>query len=234
VVENSKIEWTNHSFSAWVGCQAVSPACDHCYAEAQVRRYGKDFAKRTRTTRAYWRQPLKWNRDALASGKRTMVFCASMADVFDNQVPVEWRSDLFHLIDITPALTWQLLTKRPQNIATMMPPGPAVRKNVWLGATAENQEETTRRMPHLRANPATVRFLSCEPLLGPIRVPDGVDWVICGGESGPRKRPLSLTAARDIRDQCAERKIPFFFKQVDKVIQIPPDLMVRQFPGDPM
>lgn len=249
-MENSHIEWTNHSFNGWIGCTAVSTACDHCYAETQVRRFGGDFAKRHRTTPGYWRQPLKWNREAAASGKRTLVFCASMADVFDNQVPIEWRLDLFHLIDNTPALTWQLLTKRPQNIATMMPPGPSqsawdetktewtyhpgVRPNVWLGATGENQDETTRRAPHLRANPAALHFLSCEPLLGPIRIPDGIDWVICGGESGPRKRPLSLTAARDIRDQCAERKIPFFFKQVDKVIPIPPDLMVRQFPGDPM
>jgi protein gp37 len=181
MAEETRIEWADHTFNPWIGCTKVSPACDHCYAEAQADRYWKAEGlwqgNRKRTSANNWRQPLKWNRDAAAFRERTgeapMVFCASLADVFDNQVPDEWRRDLWELINVTPKLIWLLLTKRPQNIRKMLPPSwlepsPYGWHNVWLGTTVENQEEADRRIPHLLAAPAAKRFLSCEPLLGPV------------------------------------------------------------------
>lgn len=167
--DKTNIGWTDHTLNPWIGCTAVSSACDHCYAERMAKQYGWDFAGRRRTSVANWRKPLAWNRSAEADGVRRRAFCASLADVFDNQVPAEWRSDLFDLIRACPALDWQLLTKRPQNIAKMLPPDwDNGWPNVWLGTTVENQAEADRRIPHLLAVPAAVRFLSCEPLLGPV------------------------------------------------------------------
>lgn len=173
--ENSKIEWTDHTFNPWLGCTPVSPACDGCYAEGWAKRAGKPElwqGERQHTSATNWAQPVKWNREAEESGIRRRVFCASLADVFDNQVPEEWRRDLWALIQRTPWLDWLLLTKRPQNIAKMLPWSwqqfGGVQPNIWLGTTVENQAEADRRIPHLLAVPAVVRFLSCEPLLGPV------------------------------------------------------------------
>ena len=171
--ENSAIEWCDHTFNPWIGCQAISPACDNCYAAAWVNgRLRGDFSQRRRTVADNWRKPLRWNRMAQMAGVRHRVFCASLADVFDNQVPEEWRADLWDLIQHTEHLDWLLLTKRPQNIARMLPqpatgwqnpgwPWP----NVWLSTTVENQAEADRRIPQLLAVPAARHFLSCEPLL---------------------------------------------------------------------
>jgi protein gp37 len=187
--ENTAIEWATHTFNPWTGCLRVSPACDNCYAAAQAKRSPRTFgswepgAERKRTSEAYWRQPLAWNRKAEAEGRRARVFCASMADVFDNAVPVMWRNDLWDLIERTPHLDWLLLTKRPQLIAKMLPytgwdpPWP----NVWLGTTVENQAEADRRIPQLLAVPAARRFLSCEPLLGPLRIRQ---WLMSGTDPG--------------------------------------------------
>lgn len=179
MAENTGIEWADHTFNPWIGCTKVSPACDHCYAEDWAKRFkGPAWGKeRRRTSAANWRQPLKWNREAPAfrakHGRPPMVFCASLADVFDNQVPDEWRADLWELIIQTPNLVWLLLTKRPQNILKMVPPGwleerRGLLDHVWLGTTVENQAEADRRIPHLLSVPAAKRFLSCEPLLGPV------------------------------------------------------------------
>ncbi|MBL9047855.1 MAG: DUF5131 family protein, partial [Tabrizicola sp.] len=183
--ENSGIEWTHHTFNPWIGCTKVSPGCDHCYAEAWDARglqggatRWEPHASRTRTSTANWQKPLAWNRKAAEEGRRYRVFCASLADVFDNHGSITsgWRGDLWHLIARTPHLDWLLLTKRPQNIAKMLPDGygaPAWGDgwpNVWLGTTVENQVEADRRIPHLLATPARVRFLSCEPLLGPVNL----------------------------------------------------------------
>lgn len=253
MVENSKIEWTDHTFNPWTGCQKVSPGCDNCYAESWAKRSGLvkwgPGETRRRTSAAYWQQPLKWNRNAKRDGVRRKVFCASLADVFDNEADPVWRAELWRLIALTPDLDWLLLTKRPQNIAKMLPLMPHEVSawgdgwpNVWLGTTAENQEEANRRIPHLLAVPAVKRFLSCEPLLGPVDLissdlPGGyneilplgskwmdrlgigegegqcIDWVICGGESGPRARPMYINWARALRDQCQHAGVPFFFKQ---------------------
>ncbi|MBK8199190.1 MAG: phage Gp37/Gp68 family protein [Acidobacteria bacterium] len=187
MAEDTKIEWADHTFNPWIGCTKVSPACDHCYAEAQTKRFDPDTdlwsGGRRRTAEANWKQPLKWNRQApaffAAHGRMPMVFCASLADVFDNQVPPHWRDALWALIDATPELIWLLLTKRPHNIRKMLPPFNCWENhpwewdtrpwpNVWLGTTVENQAEADRRIPHLLAVPAAKRFLSCEPLLGPV------------------------------------------------------------------
>lgn len=224
MAENSNIEWTDHTFNPWIGCQKVSPGCDHCYAETwdarglqhRESRWGP-HAARTRTSQANWRKPLAWNRDAERAGTRARVFCASLADVFDNHPSIlpEWRADLWALIAATPHLDWLLLTKRPQNIDRMLPHGwNGGWPNVWLGTTVENQAEADRRIPHLLATPAAVRFLSCEPLLDRITPNlDGIHWVICGGESGPGARPMHPNWARSLRDQCVAAGVAFHFKQ---------------------
>lgn len=235
MAENSKIEWTTHTFNPWVGCTKVSPACDHCYAEGWAKRTGGAAlwqGERRRTTAANWRNPVKWNAAAFKSGVRPRVFCASLADVFDNQVSDEWRLDLIRLIAETPWLDWLLLTKRPQLVARMMPDQWWSGWNhIWLGTTVENQTEVKRRIPHLRATHARTKFLSCEPLLEGI-VPDlsGIDWVICGGESGGGARDMHPDWARSLRDDCAAEGVAFFMKQMTRKAPIPDDLMVRQFP----
>ena len=171
MAQNSKIEWTDHTFNPWIGCQKVSPGCDHCYAETMMdHRYHKvqwgPHGQRVRTSEANWRGPLKW---AKAEGDiRQRVFCASLADVFDKQAPQGARKDLFLLIHKTPQLDWMLLTKRPENIARMLPADWGNGwPNVWLGTTCEDQQHFDRRWPILRDVPAAVRFISYEPALGP-------------------------------------------------------------------
>lgn len=183
MAENSGIEWTHHTFNPWIGCTKISPACENCYAEEWNKRYegGKNWgphAPRRRTKN--WSGPVKWNREAAAKGIRYRVFCASLADVFDNHKSIEqeWRDDLWRLIRETPHLDWLLLTKRPQNITKYLPNDwklPGIQwgeldcyPNVWLGVTVENQEEAERRIMHLLSVRSVVHFLSCEPLLGPV------------------------------------------------------------------
>jgi protein gp37 len=145
-MENSKIEWTDHTFNPWIGCQHVSPGCDHCYAETQnaFRKWNGGtwgpHAPRKRTSKASWKRPIKWDAEARAfkreQGRRPRVFCASLADVFDNRVPKHWREDLFALIRKCKHLDWLLLTKRPENILKMLPPDwGAGYPNVWIGVT---------------------------------------------------------------------------------------------------
>lgn len=243
---NTKIEWADHTFNPWTGCTKVSPACDHCYAESWSKRAGDRVGKwgpgapRVRTSHANWRLPLKWNAEAERLGIRYRVFCASLADVFDNEVPVEWRVDLFRLIQQTPHLDWPLLTKRIGNVWRMMLEvsqrcggGEQPMPNVWIGATICNQAEANRDIPKLLAVPAAKRFLSIEPLLGPVdlakacaharwtdadgiecvAMPRHLDWVIVGGESGHGARPMHPDWARSLRDQCQAAGVPFLFKQ---------------------
>ncbi|MFL7901551.1 phage Gp37/Gp68 family protein [Azospirillum argentinense] len=170
MAEESAIEWTHATFNPWIGCTKVSPACDHCYAETLSKaRLGVPWGAgqpRRRTSVQNWNLPLRWDRKAAKEGRRMRVFCASLADVFDAEVSDEWRSNLFMLIDRTPNLDWLLLTKRPAVARKVMPVTP--RPNVWLGTTVENQAMADARIPHLLATPAAVRFLSMEPLLGPV------------------------------------------------------------------
>lgn len=267
---NSKIEWTDSTFNPWIGCTKVSPGCDHCYAESFAKRFGMaewgPGAERKRTSAANWRKPLRWNEQGRvcidcgtpaiggdcncgqigATGKtrRRRVFCASLADVFDNAVPQKWRNDLWSLIEQTPNLDWLLLTKRIGNVADMAPRSwmtEGFPSNVWLGATVVNQEEADRDIPKLLRIRAAVRFISAEPLLGPVAMKpcwltlmtlcsdcpssdDGaliecpsadnnLNWVIVGSESGPNARPCNIEWVRPIKDQCTTAGVAFFWKQ---------------------
>ncbi|MXN29979.1 phage Gp37/Gp68 family protein [Delftia sp. CH05] len=240
--QDSKIEWTDHTFNPWEGCQRVGPGCDHCYAETRNARYSGGQAinwgpgaPRRRTSVLNWNLPRRWNAQAEAfqaqHGRRQRVFCASLADVFDNAVSREWRDDLAALILDTADLDWLLLTKRIGNAGAMLGEmfldGPPA--NVWLGATVVNQAEADRDILKLLRIPASVRFLSMEPLLGPVsfegffanpsNIADGtnaleeLDWVIAGGESGPGARPTHPNWHRELRDQCEAVGTPFLFKQ---------------------
>jgi len=223
VGKNSKIEWTHHTFNPWWGCVKLSPACKNCYAETWARRVGAPVwgarAPRRFFTDNHWCAPLKWNREAEQDGVRRRVFCASMADVFEDRRDLdEWRNRLWRLIEATPQLDWLLLTKRPERVAALanwrdgLWPG-----HVWLGTTVETQIWAGKRLPALAAVPAAVRFVSCEPLLGPLNLTPwlgtDVQWVIAGGESGPHSRPSNPAWFRSLRDQCLDAQTAFHFKQ---------------------
>lgn len=236
MAENSKIEWCDHTFNPWIGCTKVSAACDNCYAEAMMdKRLGRaQWGKgqpRQRTSPANWSQPIKWNN--AANGSRPRVFCASLADVFDVEVDPIWRENLFALIDLTPNLDWLLLTKRPKVAAEYFAYQPTP-PNVWMGTTVENHEMAAVRIPWLMRIDAPVRFLSMEPLLGPVDLKVGLlpEWIIVGGESGHNARPMNPEWARNLRDFCRYWGVPFFMKQMTKKAEIPPDLMVREVPNN--
>ncbi len=252
--KGTKIEWATHTFNPWIGCAHVSPGCIHCYAEVLMdQRMGRvkwgPGQPRSRTSEGNWRKPLAWNRAAQAAGRRDRVFCASLADFLDPEVPAQWLADLLLLIEKTPHLDWLLLTKRPQLWRDRMeaveslcvrtntradarilvdgwlhasrPP-----KNVWIGTTVEDQRRADERIPFLLRIPAFIRFLSAEPMIGPVTLRPFVrrphadpsrtetfHWVICGGESGANARPMNPRWAQLIRDECNEAKVPFLFKQ---------------------
>lgn len=260
MAQNSKIEWTHHTFNPWRGCTKVSAGCDNCYAEKMSGRnpnvlgvWGK-YGTRVVASDAMWREPLKWNRAAEQAGERHRVFCASLADVFESgetiptaslQAVGDARERLFELIEHTPHLDWLLLTKRPENVLRWLTPDcgslPEERAyagridlppNVWIGTSVEDQKTADERIPHLLRISAKVRFLSIEPLLGPVdltsltdrEIPPNLDdclqghnainWVIVGGESGPNARPMHVDWVRSIRDQCVEAGVPVFVKQL--------------------
>jgi protein gp37 len=238
MAENSKIEWTDHTFNPWIGCQKVSPGCDRCYAEAMMdHRYGRvkwgPHGERVRTSEANWRKPFQWNKQAKAEGRRYRVFCASLADWLDNKVPTPWREDLAVVIEETPHLDWLLLTKRIENFGKLAPwRNGALPANVWLGATCEDQHHYDRRWPLLRDAGASVSFISYEPAIGPLCAWGKPDWVICGGESGAGAREMDAAWAYNLRDQCKASGISFFMKQMTGKAAIPADLLVREFPRD--
>lgn len=234
--ENSKIEWTDHTFNPWEGCQKVGPGCDNCYAETRNKRFGGGVAvnwgpgaQRRRTSIANWRKPIEWNKAHEAfhaeHGRRQRVFCASLGDVFDNAVDPQWRIDLWNLIEATPNLDWLLLTKRIGNALDMLPVRWAKRRlphNIWMGATMVNQQERDRDMGKLLDVPASVHFLSVEPLLSALELnlPQGyqgksqIDWVIVGGESGSGARAMDVSWARAIVQQCKAAGVPVLVKQL--------------------
>lgn len=219
MAENTKIEWADHTFNPWMGCTKVGPGCDNCYAEALMdTRYGQvewgAGKPRVRTGAANWAKPRSWNRKTPGA----FVFCSSLADVFDNEVDVKWRLDLFDLIAKTPNLTWLLLTKRIGNVLRMME-GIDMPRNVAIGATMVNQMEYDRdriKLAQVKAalDPAFT-FGSFEPLLGPIILDTyAPDWIIVGGESGPNARDMDLAWPRSMRRQSAALGRVFNFKQV--------------------
>lgn len=232
---NTKIEWADHTFNPWIGCTKVGPGCDNCYAKADFddRKHRVTWgAGQARSRTKTWGDPVRWNKQHEAffaeHGRRQRVFCASLADVFDNEVDPRWRDDLFTLISHTPNLDWLLLTKRIGNVRGMLGLNGSKHtaaewgtgfSNVWIGATICNQEEADRDISKLMEVPAAKRFLSIEPLLGPVDLGFdlpwrlGVDWIIVGGESGSNARPMHPDWARSLRDQCQAAGVPFLFKQ---------------------
>jgi len=268
-MSETSIEWTatvmpdgrivpGYSFNPWWGCADISPGCRNCYARSLARRLlpSRDLwqpnGERRFFGEEHWSEPLRWERKAVKLGVRFKVFCASMADVFDNAddlPPV--RDMLWELIRKTPHLDWLLLTKRIGNVKSMVPwysyrgsiePQYYCPPNVWLGISVVNQAEADRDIPKLLATPAAIRFLSIEPMLGPVdltsvrhslggesyeiasvlEADDGfglnaprnrIDWVICGGESGRGARPMEAEWARSLKVQCAGSSVAFFMKQ---------------------
>jgi protein gp37 len=271
MAENTKIEWATHTFNPWIGCTKVAAGCANCYAEELMdKRYGKaewgPMGTRVMTAPANWKLPLKWNREAEKTGKRARVFCASLADVFeDREDLIGMRENLFSLIDDTPHLDWLLLTKRPENIWRMWPltngtndpvhigSKSQFRKNVWLGTSVAEQKDADKNIPELLKcrQLSPVLFVSAEPLIGPVDfylpIPYGepgdydqghtfwnaltgfrthkcggwtdqpakkLDWVIAGGESGPKARECHAEWILSIRDQCKAANVPCMIKQL--------------------
>lgn len=255
MAEQTAIEWCDSTFNPWIGCTRVSPACDDCYAarSTPARALGVAWGAgqdRRRTSESNWKLPGQWQRQAAEfqakHGRRRRVFCASLADVFDNEVPDEWRVDLFKLIAATPDLDWLLVTKRIGNVARMLGDYQTVPllPNIWLGITVCDQSEFDRDFPKLQRVPAAVRFLSVEPMLGPIQASnasrrsdgvaslgrpalEGLHWVICGGESGPKARPMHPDWVRSLRDQCAASGVAFNFKQHGEWAEVDGDKPTR-------
>ena len=222
MAEKTRIEWTDSTFNPWLGCSKVSPGCDHCYAEALDRRTGGDHWDPDKMPRVMsdenWRKPVRWQRIAHLTRTRRRVFCGSMCDWTDKNAPIGQREKLWKLIWATPALDWQLLTKRAPNIAKYLPPDWADGYgNVWLGVTVENRHHGLPRIEYLRNVPAKVRFLSIEPLLEDLGDIDltGIHWVIVGGESGHGARLMNTEWVKNIKCLCEVAGVAFFFKQWD-------------------
>jgi protein gp37 len=224
MAEFSKISWTTHTFNPWIGCTKVSEGCDHCYAEnlMDLRYHRVQWDKgNPRSRTKTWGEPLRWNRQAegLPPGQRPRVFCASLADYLDREVPTAWREELFDLIESCPNLDWLLLTKRIRLAETLLPPKwlDSPLPWVWYGVTMENQRRWDERIDSLKALPAAVRFVSYEPALGSLKMGDaeGIHWVIVGGESNQSEpaRPFRLEWTDSVIGQCRDQGIAPFVKQ---------------------
>lgn len=230
--ETTAISWTDSTWNPWQGCTKVSPGCAHCYMFRDKVKYGQDPSKVIRSKDPTFYKPLGWK-------EPRKVFTCSWSDFFHKDAD-PWRAEAWQVIRDTPHLTYQILTKRPERLLYCLPGDwGAGYPNVWLGTSVENQRWARERIPLLMKVPARVRFLSCEPLLGPLDLstvtlpnggmchPLGVDegnyprqgyvgrihWVIVGGESGPGFRPMNRDWARAIRDECARKRVPFWYKQ---------------------
>ncbi len=221
MADSSAIEWTEATWNPTTGCDRVSAGCDNCYAMTLAKRlkamgqprYQKDGDPRTSGPGfgvschpEALGLPYRW-------AKPRLVFVNSMSDLFHAQVPTGFVRQVFDVMADTPQHTYQLLTKRARRLRRLAPDLPWP-KNVWIGTSVEDQAAVDR-IDDLRQVPAAVRFLSCEPLIGPLKNLDltGIGWVIAGGESGHHARPMEAEWAESIRDQCLEAGVPFFFKQ---------------------
>ena len=210
-MQRSSIEWTETTWNPVTGCTEVSPGCAHCYAKTFAERfrgvpghpYENGFDLQLRPERLD--QPLRWK-------KPRTIFVNSMSDLFHPDVPDDYIFQVFEVMESAERHRFQVLTKRSERLAELAPslPWPS---NVWMGVSVENQRFTSR-VDDLREVPAAVRFLSCEPLLGSRELNlEGIHWVIAGGESGPGARPMHPAWVRNVRDQCEDASVPFFFKQ---------------------
>ncbi len=205
---NSKIEWTDHTWNPWQGCLKVSPGCKQCYMYRDKKRYGQDPMVVVRSKAPTFRKPLTWKRPA-------RVFTCSWSDFFIDQAD-PWIGDAWDIIRQTPHLTYQILTKRPENIKDMLPGdwGPGWR-NVWLGVSVESNQYLAR-VDTLSKIPAHIKFVSYEPALEYVDFSPYssiINWLISGGESGPHSRPASNIWFRQVRDDCTRNNIAFFHKQ---------------------
>jgi protein gp37 len=211
-VQQSAIEWTEATWNPVTGCDQVSPGCAHCYAKTFAERwrgipghhYEQGFALRRWPERL--EQPLRWRRPRL-------VFVNSMSDLFHEQIPDEYIAEVFDVMSRAHWHTFQILTKRHDRLAELAP-SLEWPENVWMGVSIENHR-FVHRADRLREVGAAISFISAEPLLGPLEglELDGIDWLIAGGESGPRHRPVRIEWLRELRDACIEQGVPFFFKQ---------------------
>lgn len=242
MAETTGIAWTDSTFNPWIGCTKVSPGCDHCYAAVSTpaRTMGIVWgprAPRQRTSADNWQLPHRWNAQHdeffAKHGRKRRVFCASLADVFDNEVDPAWRKALWTVVKNTPNLDWLILTKRIGNVAGMLPDdwGDYANgyPNVWLGITVVNQAEADRDIHKLLRIPAALWWLSMEPLLEDVsfeglyaehhdprvhlNVLELLDWVVVGGESGQHARPMNPAWVESLRAQCEATDTAFFFKQ---------------------
>jgi protein gp37 len=228
----TNISWTTHSYNPWWGCVKVHDGCKNCYAERESNRYGYDVwgphSERRMFGDKHWNEPMKWNKVAEREGQRHRVFCASMADVFEDHPALPRpRGRLFDLICRTPYLDWQVLTKRPENALRMMveaglyacenPDLPCPQPNLWIGTSPCNQATLEREYPLLRKVPAALRFISYEPAIDEVDLTgclDGIGWVIIGGESGPKAREFDVLWAEKTIGQCRAAGVPVFVKQL--------------------
>ena len=241
----TEIAWTDATYNPWWGCTRISTGCRNCYAEGLAKRWGHrvwgpDAPRRTFGA-AHWAEPLRWDRDARAAGTCRRVFCGSMCDWLEDRRDLDAeRTRLGHLIESTSGLDWQLLTKRPENLARLSPwPTGTHPAHAWVGTTVEHQATATARLDALCAYPAAVRFVSAEPLIGAIDLRPWLSrlhWVIVGGESGPGRRELDIAAAERIVRDCQDAGIAVFVKQdsgarTGQQGRIPDAWFVREFPG---
>ena len=208
----SKIEWTETTWNPVTGCTKISHGCKRCYAERMSKRLQAMGMEKYRqgfevaVHESVLGEPFKWK-------KPSLVFVNSMSDLFHKAVPSEYVQSVFNVMNQSPQHTFQVLTKRPGRVNQL---GSRLNwtPNIWLGTSIES-EKWLRRLDLLKASGAQTKFLSLEPLLGPLPDLDvsGIDWVIVGGESGPGARPMNADWVREIRDNCLNREVPFFFKQ---------------------
>lgn len=214
MASNSRIEWTDATWNPVTGCSKVSPGCQNCYAERMAKRLQR--MQPDGRYRNGFRVTL--HDDALAIPeqwtKPKRIFVNSMSDLFHDHVPDMFIENVFHVMRIACWHTYQILTKRPHRMMEYSHRF-QIPENVWLGTSIEDEKRAQERIDILRDTQCHVRFVSAEPLIGEIttNIASGVDWVIVGGESGPRARPMSADWVRSIRDQCQQARTPFFFKQ---------------------
>jgi protein gp37 len=245
------ISWTTHTFNCVHGCTEVSPGCDNCYARVLDARWGPPHwgkgVPRREFGDKHWGEPLKWDKVAAREGVQAKVFCSSMADVMDDEWPKGVRERLWELIDNTPNLIWQLLTKRPHRYHRYLPAA-FKHRNVWLGTSAEDQHYYDIRWPilaEIRKETMLTTFISYEPALGPLTLKKhahlldvGVpDWIIAGGESGPKRRSMKTEWFTNLKQECEDNGVSFWLKQMsartpeEGAALIPANLLLRQFPA---
>lgn len=241
MADKSKIEWTDATWNPVFGCSKVSPGCANCYAESYAKRFRATVPFDTITLHPErLDQPERWRRPR-------KIFVGSLSDLFHPAIPVAFRDQIFQTMFAQNRHTYQVLTKRPglagyylAEAVKRLPGAFWYPPHVWIGTSVENQTAADYRIPILLEIPVAVRFLSVEPMLGPIdgrAIQTGIEWVIVGGESGPNARPFDPDWARSLLGTCRARGIPFFMKQLggwpakrDRLDDFPADLRIREFP----